>query len=147
MKHFRQQLEGYNFTIFTDHRLLIFAFTKTSDSRSPVQLGHLDFVSQFSTDIRHVSKSDNSMADTHSGIILNLSTADLQYLADTRTNDEEFKTLVSFNDCSINLKHLKMERVLLKSSAMSKGKKVQSWVPEKLSVAEFRFLHNLPNQV
>ncbi|GFT83401.1 retrovirus-related Pol polyprotein from transposon 412 [Trichonephila clavipes] len=63
IKHFRHQLEGHNFIIFTDHRPLTFAFNKISDSCSPLQLRHLDFISQFSTDIRHVSGSDNSVAD------------------------------------------------------------------------------------
>ncbi|GFU44915.1 retrovirus-related Pol polyprotein from transposon 17.6 [Trichonephila clavipes] len=63
IKHCRHQLKGHNFIIFTDHRHLTFAFNKISDSCSPRQLRHLDFISQFSTDIRHVSGSDNSVAD------------------------------------------------------------------------------------
>ncbi|GFY52406.1 retrovirus-related Pol polyprotein from transposon 17.6 [Trichonephila inaurata madagascariensis] len=98
IKHFRHQLEGHNFIIFTDHRLLTFAFNKISDSCSPRQLRHLDFISQFSTDIRHVSGFDNSVADALSRInALNLSTTDLQHLADSQTKDEELKTLYNFS--------------------------------------------------
>ncbi|GFY62424.1 transposon Tf2-6 polyprotein, partial [Trichonephila inaurata madagascariensis] len=106
-------LEGHNFIIFTDHRPLTFAFNKISDSCSPRQLRHLDFISQFSTDIRHVSGSDNSVADALSRInALNLSTIDLQHLADSQTKDEELKTLISSNDLSIKLKPLKMGNAL-----------------------------------
>ncbi|GBN63851.1 Retrovirus-related Pol polyprotein from transposon 17.6 [Araneus ventricosus] len=59
VKHFRHLLEGQNFIIFTDHRPLTFAFTKKSDSSSPRQLRYLDFISQFSTDIRHITGSKN----------------------------------------------------------------------------------------
>ncbi|GFV48746.1 retrovirus-related Pol polyprotein from transposon 412 [Trichonephila clavipes] len=113
IKHFRHQLEGHNFIIFTDHRPLTFAFNKISDSCSPRQLSHLDFISQFSTDIRHVSGSDNSVADALSRInALNLSTTDLQHLAYSQTKDEELKTLISSNDLSIKLKPLKMGNAL-----------------------------------
>ncbi|GFV27376.1 retrovirus-related Pol polyprotein from transposon 412 [Trichonephila clavipes] len=99
IKHFRHQLEGHNFIISTDHRPLTFAFNKISDSCSPRQLRHFDFISQFSIDIRHVSGSDNSVADALSRInALNLSTTDLQHLADSQTKDEELKTLISSND-------------------------------------------------
>ncbi|GFV45752.1 transposon Tf2-6 polyprotein [Trichonephila clavipes] len=63
IKHFRHKLEEHNFIIFTDPLPLTFAFNKISDSCSPRQLRHLDFISQFSTDIGHVSGSDNSVAD------------------------------------------------------------------------------------
>ncbi|GFY60473.1 hypothetical protein TNIN_162851, partial [Trichonephila inaurata madagascariensis] len=70
------------------------AFNKISDSCSPLQLRYLDFISQFSTVIRHVSGSDNSVADALSRInALKLSTTDLQHLADSQTKDEELKTL------------------------------------------------------
>ncbi|GFY27994.1 hypothetical protein TNCV_4563471 [Trichonephila clavipes] len=76
------------------------------------------------TDIRHVSGSDNSVADALSRInALNLSTTDLQHLADSQTKDEELKTLISSNDLSIKLKPLKMGKMLLKSSVMSVEKK------------------------
>ncbi|GFS39166.1 transposon Tf2-6 polyprotein [Trichonephila inaurata madagascariensis] len=102
IKHFKHQLEGHNFIIFTDHHPLTFAFNKISDSCSPSQLRHLDFISQFSTYIRHVSGSDNSVADALSRInALNISTTDLQHLADSQTKDEELKTLNSSNDLSI----------------------------------------------
>ncbi|GFS49503.1 transposon Ty3-I Gag-Pol polyprotein [Nephila pilipes] len=81
------------FLIDTDHRPLTFAFNKISDSCSPRQLRYLDFISQFSTDIRHVSGSDNSVVDALSRInAFNLSTTDLQHLADSQTKDEELKT-------------------------------------------------------
>ncbi|GFX21415.1 uncharacterized protein K02A2.6 [Trichonephila clavipes] len=107
------------------------------------QLRHLDFISQFSTDIRHVSGSDNSMADALSRInVLNLSTTDLQHLADSQTKDEELKTLISSNDLSIKLKPLKMGNALEIFCDVSR-EKVRPYVPEELRFEEFRSLHNL----
>ncbi|GFT79457.1 transposon Tf2-6 polyprotein [Nephila pilipes] len=152
IKHFRHQLEGHNFIIFTDHRSLTFAFNKISDPCSPRQLRHLDFISPFSTDIRHVSGqcfrqvSDmfhNSVADALSRInALNLSTTDLQHLADNQTKDEELKTLISSNDLSIKLKPLKMGNVLEIFCDVSR-EKVRPYVPEEFLFEVFRSLHNL----
>ncbi|GFX01220.1 retrovirus-related Pol polyprotein from transposon 412 [Trichonephila clavipes] len=143
IKHFRHQLEGHNFIIFTDHRPLTFAFNKISDSCSLRQLRHLDFISQFGTDIRHVSGSDNSVADTHSRInALNFSTTDLLHLADSQTKDEELKTLISSNDLSIKLKPLKIGNALEIFCDVSR-ENVRPYVPVELRFEVFRSLQNL----
>ncbi|GBM56585.1 hypothetical protein AVEN_133070-1 [Araneus ventricosus] len=61
-------LEGREFQIYTDQKPLIYAFKQNPDKCSPRQLRHLDFISQYSTDIRHVQGSQNIVADTLSRI-------------------------------------------------------------------------------
>ncbi|BHF64898.1 hypothetical protein SprV_0200790600 [Sparganum proliferum] len=53
VKHFRHFLEGRDFTIFTDHKPLTFAIRSHSDKYNPREISHLDYISQFATDIRH----------------------------------------------------------------------------------------------
>ncbi|GFX24612.1 transposon Tf2-6 polyprotein [Trichonephila clavipes] len=143
IKHFRHQPEGHNFIIFTDHSPFTFAFNTISDSSSPRQLRHLDFLSQFSTDIRHVSGSDNSVAYALSKInALNLSTTGLQHLPESQTKDDALKTLISSNDLSLKLKSLKMGYALEIFCDVSR-EKVRPYVPEELRFEEFRSLHNL----
>jgi cleavage and polyadenylation specificity factor subunit 1 len=64
VKHFRHMLEACHFTIFTDHKPLIYTFQQKKDKCSPRQFNHLDYMSQFTTDIRHISGQDNIVADT-----------------------------------------------------------------------------------
>jgi hypothetical protein len=45
-----------HFTIFTNHKPITYAFQQKRDKCSPRQFNHLDFVSHFTTDIRHISK-------------------------------------------------------------------------------------------
>ncbi|GFY46379.1 transposon Ty3-I Gag-Pol polyprotein [Trichonephila inaurata madagascariensis] len=73
---------------------------------------------------------------------LNLSTTDLQHLADSQTKDEELKTLISSNDLSIKLKPLKMGNALEIFCDVSR-EKVWPYVPEELRFEVFRSLHNL----
>lgn len=62
VKHFRYFIEGRPFCIITDHKPLTYAFSSTTD-RSPRQERQLAFIAEFSTDIRHISGSDNVVPD------------------------------------------------------------------------------------
>ena len=61
-------LEGREFLIYTNQKLLTDAFKQKPDKCSPRQLRHLDFISQFSTDIRYVKGKQNIVADALSRI-------------------------------------------------------------------------------
>jgi len=68
VRYFCHMLEAQHFTILTDHKPLTFAFHQKRDKCSPRQFNHLDFVSQFTTDIRHISGQDNVVADALSPV-------------------------------------------------------------------------------
>ena len=63
VKHFRYFVEGRQFTIFTDHKPLTYALSARSERYTPRQVRHLDFISQFTSDIRHVTGAQNRPAD------------------------------------------------------------------------------------
>nr|VZI35605.1 unnamed protein product [Spirometra erinaceieuropaei] len=62
-KHFRHFLEGRDFTIFTNHKPLTFAIRSHSDKYNPREISHLDYISQFTTDIRHIDGPKNAVTD------------------------------------------------------------------------------------
>lgn len=55
IKHFHNTLKARTFTIFTDHKPLVFAFFQRNEKASPRQLRHLDYIGQFLTDIQHIA--------------------------------------------------------------------------------------------
>jgi cleavage and polyadenylation specificity factor subunit 1 len=63
IKHFRHFVEGRNFHIYTDHKPLTGAVFSSTKPMSPRQTRHLCFISEFSTDIRHLSGKLNLVAD------------------------------------------------------------------------------------
>ncbi|GFN87763.1 hypothetical protein PoB_001426900 [Plakobranchus ocellatus] len=63
IRHFRFFLEGRPFTAYTDHKPLVGAISKLSDPWKARQQRHLAFISEYSTDIRHVSGKSNVVAD------------------------------------------------------------------------------------
>ena len=73
IRHFRHILEGLQFFILTDHKPLIHAISSASSRHLPREIRHLDFISQFTTDIQHIKGIKNSVADALSRLILILS--------------------------------------------------------------------------
>ena len=55
IKHFRHFLEGRLFHVLTVHKPLTFALHTRSDRYSPCQARQLDYISQITSNIRHVA--------------------------------------------------------------------------------------------
>ena len=63
VKHFRPFLEGRVFHVATDHRALQSALPCSADRYTPREVRHLQFISEFTTDIRYVPGVSNDAAD------------------------------------------------------------------------------------
>ncbi|GFX34118.1 retrovirus-related Pol polyprotein from transposon 17.6 [Trichonephila clavipes] len=94
IRHFRYMLEARDFTVFTDHKPLTYAFRQKSDKCSPRQIRQLDFLSQFTTNIVHIPGSDNIAADVLSRVsaITFPSQIDYDCIAETQQTDQELHT-------------------------------------------------------
>jgi hypothetical protein len=77
--------------IFTDHKPITFAFQQKSDKCTLRQFRHLDFISQFTTDIRYVPGKQNIVADTLSRVHVLSETIDYTALAISQQGDDELK--------------------------------------------------------
>ena len=95
IRHFRYYLEARAFTIFTDHEPLTSAMAKTSDPWSNRHQSQLSYISEFSTDIRHVSGNENLVADALSRIQINtlLLGVDYKVMATCQQQDTEIEEL------------------------------------------------------
>ena len=54
--------------VFTDHKPIIFDFNQKSEKVSPRRARQLNFIIQYTTDIRHLPGVDNNIADLLSRI-------------------------------------------------------------------------------
>nr|VZI14759.1 unnamed protein product [Spirometra erinaceieuropaei] len=59
----QQHLAGRDLTVFTDHKPLTFALRSHSDKYNPREIAHLDYISQLTTDVRHIDGTKNEVAD------------------------------------------------------------------------------------
>ena len=63
IKHYQHFLEGQQFSVTTDHKPLTFALASPSRHHSLCQIRHLDFISQFTSDIQFIKGAFNAAAD------------------------------------------------------------------------------------
>ena len=104
IRHFRHFLEAREFYVLTDHKPLSYSLNSKPDKHSPRQVRQLDFISQFTSDIRHVTGSDNTVADALSHLEVNavqlhstLATVDFKALAKAQPTDSELQQIQSSN--------------------------------------------------
>ena len=108
IKHFRYFVEGREFFVLNDHKPLTYALAVHTDKYTPRQTRHLDFISQFTTDIRHVKGNDNSVADALSQAPVNALqgpdvAVDFDAMARAQTTDPELRALQSSSFSSLQL--------------------------------------------
>ncbi|CAM1300546.1 Uncharacterised protein r2_g1051 [Pycnogonum litorale] len=107
IRHFRFFLEGRTFAVFTDHKPLTHALNLKSDSRSPRQIRHLSFISEFTNDIRYIKGANNSASDalSRADITCN-SPIDYEKMATDQLLDEELLRFKDDSESSLQLKSL-----------------------------------------
>lgn len=102
IRHFRHMLEGRQFTVLSDHKPLSYALSTISSRHSPREMRQLDFISQFSCEIRHVKGTENVVADTLSRVHLDAvtrpSTPEFTDIAKAQAEDSELRELRAKSD-------------------------------------------------
>ena len=107
IKHFRHFVEGREFYVRTDHKPLTFALSTNSDKYTPRQVRHLDYISQFTGNIRHVKGESNSVADALSRAPVNQfrvaqpPVLDMECFAKAQAEDTELCALQSSGSSSL----------------------------------------------
>lgn len=94
IKYFRHMVEARIFSIFTDHKPLTYAFSMSKDKCSPRQYRYLDYIAQFTTDLRYISGQENVVADALSRIEEISPSLDYQELARSQESDPELHSLL-----------------------------------------------------
>lgn len=105
IRHFRYMVEAKVFTVYTDHKPLTHAFSSRRDNCSPRQFRYLDFISQFTTDVKHIAGEDNVVADALSRIEAISAPIDFNALSRSQDKDAELTTLLNGNT-SLQLKKI-----------------------------------------
>lgn len=105
IRYFRHMVEARDFVIYTDHKPLTFAFSTNRDKCSPRQFRYLDFISQFTTNLRYLPGSLNVVADALSRVEEITVPIDYQALARSQEADPELQDLI------LHGSSLKLERM------------------------------------
>lgn len=108
VKFFRYFLEGRIFLICTDHKPLIYMFTKSIEKSSPRQQRQISYLSQFTHHIEHITGEDKAVADALSRVeaVAFPPEFSLTELSKTQSDDAELKSFLQNKNVSLSLKEL-----------------------------------------
>ena len=126
---------------------MIFALQSQSDKYTPRQLRHLDYISQFTSDIRHVSGTANCVADALSRIETNAlhqspPVIDFKAIAEAQQSDSELSQLQS-STSSLHLQPLPIPTSDLKLLCDMSTKVPRPYIPQQFRRTVFDSLHSL----
>lgn len=149
IKHFRHLVEGRDFSIFTDHKPLTTAIVSKSE-RSPRQLRHLDYIAQYTNDIRHIKGKHNVVSDCLSRSVettsaeLNLSSFNVKELLGQQNKDDELQKLISANTTksNVNLQRVNFDDKQQIWCETSTGRN-RPYIPQDMRRQIFDGLHGL----
>ncbi|KFD46748.1 hypothetical protein M513_12375 [Trichuris suis] len=141
IKHFRHHLEGRSFIVFSDHKPLSFAFRQKPDSCSPRRLRQLDFIAQFTTDIRHITGTANTVADALSRIE-EIQICDPKWIADAQAKDQELQQILQ-NTTSLKLKKVSIPKTNKEIWVDTTLQQPRPYVPDTLRREIFDAIHGL----
>lgn len=142
IKYFRFMLEATHFTVYTDHKPLCYAFHERKNSCSPRQYRHLDLIAQFTTDIQHISGSNNVVADTLSRIEALQAPVDLEVLAKYQATDPEIEKYLR-SEFSLSLTKTKLPGSCTELYCDVSTSTPRPFVPKPLRRQIFNCLHSL----
>ncbi|UYV84107.1 hypothetical protein LAZ67_X001199 [Cordylochernes scorpioides] len=140
IKKFKYMLEGREFYIFTDHKPLVYAFKQNNEKASPRQQRQLQYISQFSTDIRHISGKENIVADTLSRIEA-VTSIDYDEIAEEQNNSDELLNLRKENTSLKFKQHPLQSGKMLWCDVSTENRR--PFIPEKFRIQIFHQFHNL----
>lgn len=115
IKYFKHMIDGRDCTILTDHKPLTFAFQQNPEKATPKQIRQLSFISEYTTNIQHISGKDNIVADTLSRIeaMFNADQVNFEELALSQQNDGEIRDVEQNSSLQLKLIQLPNTQVSL----------------------------------
>lgn len=149
IKHFRYFIEGREFFVLTDHKPLSFIFSKNSEKYNPREIRQMEYISEFTTDIRHINGSNNVVADALSRMFINnIDTCFLDYenIAKEQEKDTELQELITASHLgknSLKFEQIDISKGNLKIFCDVSKKHMRPYIPKNFRKQIFTSLHSL----
>lgn len=145
VKHFKHMIEGRICTIMTDHKPITFAFFQNPEKASPRQLNHLDFIGQYTTDIRYIPGKDNIVADLLSRIesVSSCEPINFEELAKDQKIDEELNDFLKNNTSTLQLKLINLPNATKTIVCDVSTKHVRPFITKNFRQQVFNSVHNM----
>lgn len=141
IRHFRQMIEARPLIVYTDHKALTHAMLQKSDTASPRRLRQLNFISQFTTDIRYQKGEANIVADALSRVEEISLPGDYRELSEAQQTDEQAIALLITERS--NFAHVQIPGTDFTLLCEIETGTPRPYLPEKFRKPTFNRIHNL----
>lgn len=147
VQYFRNMVEAQQLVIFTDHKPLCYAFKKLASCKeTPRRTRQLLFISEFTTDIRHLSGTENIPADALSRIHIDTiscpTVLDFAEIARRQLNDKQLTELMNGN-YNVNLVKINVPTYSEPIICHLGNGKTRPYLPEEFRRLAYETIHNL----
>jgi cleavage and polyadenylation specificity factor subunit 1 len=148
VRHFRHFLEARPFHILTDQKPLIHAFKSSMNRASARQTRHLSYISEFTTDIRHIKGVENVVADCLSrpnvnSVFESPPTFDYGCMSDAQQTDPWIQDLLKVKSSSLLVEAVDIPDSQKKLLVDTSQGRIRPLVPLSFRKQVFDFLHSL----
>lgn len=104
---------------------------------------HLDFIGQFSTDLRHILGKDNIIADALSRVESISQNLSIEIIASSQTNDKELEQLLNNPSSSLKLAKVELPNSNLQLYCDTSTDNLRPYIASNLRKPIFELIHNL----
>nr|XP_012235686.1 PREDICTED: uncharacterized protein LOC105679927 [Linepithema humile] len=145
LRYFRYMVEGRELKIRTDHKPLVFAFKQKPEKALPHQLRQLDFISQFTTNIKHIVEAENVAADA----LFRIETIAMPVIVDDvqiaweQKDDEELEHLLKSCNTLLRLQKVIINEALEAVYCDVSTGDIRPYIPKSLRRQIFDNVHRL----
>ncbi len=145
IKHFHTHLEARHFAVYTDHKPLVYTFTKKVENVPPRRQRQLNLISQYTADIRHVKGIENIPADTLSRVeaVTVPSAVPHEELAKTQEADEELRNLLQSTSTGLKLQRIPIPGTEVEIYCDVANGQSRPYIPREHRCTVFNIVHNL----
>lgn len=144
VQYFRHMLEGRKFAIYTDHKPLTHAMSSSPNSRLPHEDRYLQFISEFTSDIRHISGQSNTVADalSRTEAISTPTPIDYEAIAAAQETDSELRNLLN-SSTALKLELRKTPLASLPLYCDTSCNKVRPYITPQHRQTVLQYVHGL----
>lgn len=141
IRYFRSQIEGRDLIVYTDHKPLTHAMRQSRDTASPRRLRQLNYISQFTTEIRYQKGEENVVADALSRVESICLPENYQELTTAQEQDDQAKELA--NSDNGKFQFIELPGCSAKILCETETGTPRPYLPENFRKAAFNKIHGL----
>lgn len=143
VRHFKNMFEGRELIIYTDHKPLTYALTSQSKNETPRRARYLEYIGQFTSNIRHISGKENEVADALSRVEEIRCPTPINYEELAKTQEEDAELMKYKHAANLKFEKVTLPYTTAKVTCETSTGKARPYIPLMYRKTVFQTVHNL----